>query len=111
MLDDDAPTPLYDGYDGRLRLAWPDDLYVIGSAEALVGLRRAIDRALTRGQAACTGLASDGMGRLVIVTCVEPRPGKLAEELEGKPRVVPEPAPARIVTLFDRRLATEEEGL
>lgn len=108
---DQAPTPHYDAYDGRLRLAHADDLYIVGSAEALVGLRRAVDRALTRGIAACTGLESDAPGRLVIVMRVDPEGLNLAEELLGKPTAVPDPKPARILTLFDRRLADEESPL
>jgi hypothetical protein len=96
-------------YDGRLRLFWPDDLYLVGSAEALVGLRRAIDRALTRGIAACTGVHSDERGRLAIVLVIPPDPALVADELRDKPAEVPGSEPAHLLTLFDRRLSEDTE--
>lgn len=118
--EDEADHPLYAAYDGRLKLSWPDDLYLIGSAEALIGLRRAIDRALTRRIGQCTGLCSDESpskclpndltARRVIVIKADPSSDRLAPELCGKPGHVPESERSRLLTLFDRRLAEEAES-
>jgi hypothetical protein len=45
----DPRSDLYQGYDGRLTLSWPDDLYIVAPAATLKRIRGAIDRALTRG--------------------------------------------------------------
>ncbi len=100
MLDvDDEASPLYDAYDGRLRAYLPDDLYLIGSTEALTKLRGAIDRALRGGMGAAGGLHSDQRQRRVVVMLMEPAEGKLAPELIS---VETAPQPATLVTLFNR---------
>lgn len=106
MMAAALPGSVYSDYDGRLRLYWPDDLYIVGSAPALVALRRAIDAALTRGMAACTGLHCDpeepsiyayDTHRIIVMLA---RPENLSPELADKPQhIAQHPG---IVTLFKR---------
>lgn len=93
MTDADVPDlPAMAEYSGRLRLSWPEDLYILGSRQALVGLRRAIDRALSRGIGACLGPDSDLSDSRCYVIVVDPLPDNLAPELRGRPTEVPERA-------------------
>ncbi len=103
MEASDVVAPLYDAYDGRLRVYWPDDLYLVGSELVLARLRRAIDRALKQGAGECLGVNSDEARRRIIVVKLEPAPVKAAPELVTTAQhSTQHPS---IVTLFDRKHA------
>lgn len=71
MVAEPSASPL-DDYDGTLRIYYPDDLYLIGSAGTLLRLRDAIDQALRGVKGECGGIIVDGEGKRIHVLCVQP---------------------------------------
>lgn len=97
-----------DDYDGLLRFYQPDDLVIVGSRAALVGLRDAINRALATGRADCLGAMTDGEVRAVIVQHVEPLVSR--HPLLGAPGPIQRP-PQRQEEPIPRGLVGVDRGL
>jgi hypothetical protein len=49
-----------------------DDVFIVGSKEALLSLRGAIDRAISDGEASDSAMTGDGEGYVVLVVQVRP---------------------------------------